>query len=133
MKIQEIKAGTQIIDAKGRMTNEFALMMSQLLIQLRTFLPDDGYVQPSVGADTINELTQKTIGEARNDKYYQPKIIHDKEKNVYRGNDLNGKYLAFQTKLTESYDHTKPWIDVSTGKLTTDAVNFLNQFVEEHK
>lgn len=131
MQIPDFTVNSKVVDPEGQMSKDFALMLSQLLIQLREHLPDDGYVQPSVDTTTINALTQETIGDDRNDKYYQPKIIHDKDKNLYRCNDLNGKYLAFQTKLTKQYDHTKAWIDVSTGKLTQDAVDFLNQFVEE--
>ncbi len=131
MQIPDFTVNTHVIDEHGRMTNKFALMLSQLLIQLCEHLPDDGYVQPSVDAKTIKALTQKTIGDARNDKYYQPKIVHDKENNLYRCNDLKGNYLALQTKLTKKYDHTKPWIDVSTGLLTADGKNFLDQFVEE--
>lgn len=131
MQIPDFTVKSKVADSNGQMSKDFALMLSQLLIQLREHLPDDGYVQPSVSSDTITALTQPTIGGDRNNKYSQPKIIHDKDKNVYRGNDLNGKYLAFQTKLAAKYDASKAWVDTSTGLLTQDAINFLDQFVEE--
>ena len=133
MKIQEIQAGMQVIDEKGRMSNEFGMAMSQILIQLRHFLSDNGYILPGIDSKTISLIEKKEINGQRNDKHFQPLIAHDSEKKLYRVNDVSadGKMLALQTKLAKKYDHTKPWIDVSTGLLSTYAVNFLNQFVEE--
>lgn len=128
MNISSFTADSEFIK-DNKLTNDAALMLSTMILQLQHYLPDDGYIQASVDSRTISQMEKKTIGDTRNEKYYQPKMVHDSDKNAYKLNNLQGKFETIQTKFS-AYDSSKPWVNPSTGLLTQDAIDYLNNLIE---
>lgn len=117
--------------SEGSLTDASGGFISNLVQQLQLNFPDDGYIIPSISNDNVKKLEiEKSSDGSRNSSYFQTKLVHDSTNNVYRVNDKKGKYLAIQTKLTTKWDETKEWV-TTERKLTQDAIDFLNQLVEE--
>ena len=105
--------------------------IANLLVQLNYHFPEDGMIVSSISNDAISSMESATLSDgSRNDKFYQTKLVHDSDNDLYRVNE-SGKYKALQTKLDSNFDSGTAFVNPSTGQLTTEGLAFFAQLVEE--
>ena len=118
---------TLIVDTRSIDTShlEQAKWIETLQMTLSNDLADDGFIIPEQSSANIAKLAIEPTGDKQNGKYYQRKLVIDKDKKALNISLKNGKYEQLQTKLSNNFDSNTPFIDMTTGKLTKNALAFF--------